>query len=92
MKENHDYVTMSNYESDMAEVSDRAREAVTAQKRQITELENKNAHLTRMCAALVLAAGGRVEITPSIIDRCRAAQLHQWHDPANDTYMFQVKE
>lgn len=59
MREDFDFVTIENYQHDMAEQSALAANIVTFQQRKIKDLE-------RTVWCLVKAAGGRVEIDRGI--------------------------
>lgn len=83
MRENFDYVTFANYESDMKESSDQAVRAINFVKDRAERAE-------KMLALVVLAAGGEVKIFDQDLTSLRKIELTTWRDDADMSYRLTV--
>ena len=82
MHENWDFVSMKTYSADMAESTDRAVAIITQLRKEVDQAK-------RTLAEVVLAAGGRVEVSSyNLCDPRRDTELTIWRNDADMTIMF----
>ena len=83
MRQNFDYVTFADYESDMKESTGQALAAIAAMKQRAERAE-------RTLAAVVLAAGEIIVSDDMLMDRSKI-ELTTWRNEVDRTYRFSAK-
>lgn len=82
VRENFDFVTMDTHAADMRESSEQAAHI-------IGELRVRADRAERLIAELVLAAGGKISVSPYFLhDPKRKVELTQWRNVADETIVF----
>lgn len=84
MRQGWDFVSFSDYRSDMDELANSAAATVAEMRRQRDEAR-------MMLAAVVEAAGGHVEVHDAILDRIAELRLTQFRDDRSMSITFKTE-
>lgn len=84
MRQNFDYVTMTDYRADMVESADHAIAAI-----ELVKQKEKDAK--RALVAAVLSAGGKLTIHSGALMDAEFATLTIWRNEADDTIILQAE-
>jgi hypothetical protein len=87
MSKDFDSVDFNDYKSDMDELGTQAAQVISALKQ---ELDRERRDKDRLLATVVIAAGGRVEISSKHLMDTLVAEVKMWRDEANKVTVIEV--